>query len=227
MNCLECRDLLQQRLDGNFSPACQPALDVHLAACPACRELHAAVPCLLEGVRAQTTPLPPSGLAERIGAALLLQARRQRRTRRLSFAAAMAASILAILTIGYFWSRQVPGQPNPAPLVRSAEPGKNLRSPSLNQSVEEAGQAVLAMTRRAANETVGQGRTFLPLVLPERPSPGVPEIEPLLEQPTKSLRDIQNGMTAGLEPVTSSARRALDLFLRELPSTDRTNKRGS
>src|SRR5205807_3774679 len=212
--------------DRDFSPASQPALEAHLSSCPACRELHAAVPSLLEGLRAQTTLLPPLGLAERIGTAVLLQTRRQRRTRRLSFAAAMAASILAILTISYFRLWQIPRPPSPAPLVRSAEPGKNLHSPSLNQSVAEAGQAVLAMTRRAADETVGQGRMFLPLVLLERPAPGVPEIEPLLEQLTKSLRDIQNGMTVGLEPVTSSARRALDLFLRELPSTDRTNKRG-
>jgi hypothetical protein len=83
------------------------------------------------------------------------------------------------------------------------------------------------LTRRAATETVDQGRMLVPQTLLDVPTKAISEIEPLLEQPSQSLRDIQSGMTAALEPVTSSAKRAIDLFVRELQGGERSNKRGS
>jgi hypothetical protein len=38
-----------------------------------------------------------------------------------------------------------------------------------------------------------------------------------LEPGTQSLREAQEGVAVGFEPVTSSARRAVNLFLREIP----------
>ena len=78
-----------------------------------------------------------------------------------------------------------------------------------------------------SSAAIDQGRVFLPRNLPEGPTADAPALEPLLDQPARSLREMQDGMSAGLEPVASSARRAVDLFLRELPGSDRSNKRGS
>jgi hypothetical protein len=39
-----------------------------------------------------------------------------------------------------------------------------------------------------------------------------------LEAAAPSLRETGRGMTAGLEPVARSARRAVNLFLRDLPT---------
>ena len=41
MNCLECQDILQQKLDGAVIGA-DARLDEHLAQCTVCRERHAA-----------------------------------------------------------------------------------------------------------------------------------------------------------------------------------------
>src|SRR5207245_710882 len=81
----------------------------------------------------------------------------------------------------------------------------NPPSPSLNRSVEEAGQAMVALTRRATDETVGQTRLLLPLVLPDKPLGDSPTANAFLEPPAESLRDIQQGMTAVLEPLAALA----------------------
>jgi len=227
MNCLECRELIQRLMDGVLSPEDRCALEAHIAVCHACRELQAAARCLLEGLRAQIAPAPPDGLEQRIYQTVFRQSRQRYRLRRLVFAGAMAAGILAAVTAGFIWKSRTDKQTSSGLAMRSVPLDKPKPSPSINQSVEEAGKAVLAMTRRAADETVGQSRMLLPQILPETPATGIPEIEPLLEQPSRSLREIQTGMTAALEPVTSSARRAMDLFLRELQPRERSNKRGS
>jgi hypothetical protein len=41
------------------------------------------------------------------------------------------------------------------------------------------------------------------------------------------LREAGNGITAGLEPVADSAKRAWNLFLREIPSVRPAEKRGA
>jgi hypothetical protein len=57
------------------------------------------------------------------------------------------------------------------------------------------------------------------------PSPALPNVDlTAMEPPTRPLREAGEGVSEGLEPVTTSARRAVDLFLRELPmETEQTN----
>jgi RNA polymerase sigma factor (sigma-70 family) len=61
----------------------------------------------------------------------------------------------------------------------------------------------------------GQGRVFIPPVQVAMPRDDAWQAPP--EQPVASLRTAGQGVAAGLEPVTNSARRAEDLFLREIP----------
>jgi predicted anti-sigma-YlaC factor YlaD len=61
--------------------------------------------------------------------------------------------------------------------------------------------------------------------LPNVPSPSLPRVDlASIEPPTRSLREAGQGVSEGLEPVTNSARRAFDLFLRELPPMDGESK---
>jgi hypothetical protein len=84
--------------------------------------------------------------------------------------------------------------------------------------MEEAGSAVVVLTQRAADETVGQTRVLFPT---DVPSPSVdPNIQLALENSAQPWREARLGVVAGLEPVTSSARRAVDLFLREIPPVE-------
>jgi hypothetical protein len=98
----------------------------------------------------------------------------------------------------------VPQQAQPAPAP-----------PSLRENVEEATSAVASLTRRTAGETVEQGRLLLPAV--SLPAPEQAALAEPLEPPVESLRQAGQGVTTSLAPVTTSARRAVDLFLRDIP----------
>src|SRR5260370_41476734 len=84
---------------------------------------------------------------------------------------------------------------------------------TLDQDVEEAGSALAALTRRAAGETLDQSRRLLSDMTPAvRPDEA---LQPPPEPPTQSLREAGQGVSSGLEPMASSARRAVNLFLRD------------
>jgi hypothetical protein len=88
----------------------------------------------------------------------------------------------------------------------------------LRQSMAEAGDAVAALTTRTAEEALEPARHFLPVVAATPPAPkpavdaGVRKSDPLTE--------VGQTVSAGLEPVTDSARRAFGLFLRDVPAGD-------
>jgi hypothetical protein len=91
------------------------------------------------------------------------------------------------------------------------------RPMSLRESVDTAGDAFASLTTRTAGETVEQTRLLLPVMVgPGLEPPGLPALEP----PTRNLNDAGRGVSAGLEPVSGSARRAVDVFLRDLPPMD-------
>ena len=89
----------------------------------------------------------------------------------------------------------------------------------------EAGSAVAALTTRTADETVAKTKVLMPVMTD--PSLAALDLDPSpLDPSARSLRDAGEGVTAGLEPVTDSARRAVGLFLRELPPMDAHPKTG-
>jgi hypothetical protein len=220
MNCLKSRELLQRRLDGSPVDDDRVLLDLHLAECRDCRELHGASQVLLENLRHWSLPQVPEGLSKRIVREVRLQRRKLRRTRLVATAASLAASLLIGLLITYVLSRPSKNQD----LAIHEEVMPNLAPASLQRSVEEAGQAVVALTRRTADETVGQTRLLLPAMFPESPLAETPMARISLQASTQSLVEVKDGMSAGLEPVASSARRAIDLFLREIPPLEKKPK---
>jgi predicted anti-sigma-YlaC factor YlaD len=226
MNCLASRQLLQERLDG--VPVESPDWLEHLRQCPDCRTLEAASRRLLEGMRPLAAPLPPPDLASRIAERVVLDRLRSRRRarRRWAVTLALAASLFVALALRLDWPRQLTGvesrhsapvaaKNTPAPLEPAAEP------PSLREAVTEASAAVAALTSHTAGETVESTRWLVPKVsAPDLPRVDLEAIEP----PTGPLREAGEGVSAGLEPVTNSARRAFGLFLRELPPMDGEQK---
>src|SRR4051794_9812080 len=90
MNCPDCRELLQRRLDGE--PAASAEAQAHLLTCADCRAEWEAADQLLRGL-AQMPPVePPAGLARRV----LAEALRERVAhRRVNWQrAAVAAALL-------------------------------------------------------------------------------------------------------------------------------------
>jgi len=222
MNCSEFQNWLQQRLDGEASAAAGD-VEGHVVACASCRELQTAAGRLIQALGVQVAPAPPSRMSDQIVSLVLSditsqQQARKRWNRRLGVTAALAASLLLAVTMGYFWrqSNRRPGPPNPDTLViKEEKPTRAQAQPSLN--IQEAGSALVALVNRTADETVGQSRVLLPQGVSTPALPASETWQPTLEPGADSLREAQEGVALGFEPVTSSARRAVNLFLREIP----------
>jgi hypothetical protein len=221
MNCREFVDVLQDHLDGIPLPSSQ-VLMAHLRECPACAELHVASRRLLRGLRLSTPPAPPAELAPAIAAAALREFRRRRLLRRSAFAIATAAAVLIVL--GLRFAIQPGHKPSPvsemakgthpSPAIAAAGRRQEHTSPPLLSAVEEVGEAVASLTTRTADEAMGGTRLLLPAV----PGSSLGKLDfPATDAPTRPLREAGKNLTASLDPVANSARRAVDLFLRDLP----------
>jgi hypothetical protein len=221
MTCRACQQLLQRFLDG----AADADLERHLASCPHCAAEQPALRKLLDGVALLRPPNPPAGLADLLTVRLCLEARRRKRLllrRRLTALAGLAAA-LVLVALGVRTWRPAEIDPTPkggSPSVKAPEGDKN-SAPALRDSVAEAGVAVASLTTRTADATVGQTASLLPLL----PAPTVEALAsaPAIEGPIEPLREASAGVSAGLAPVADSARRAVSLFIRDLPMgrTDR------
>jgi predicted anti-sigma-YlaC factor YlaD len=216
MNCLECQEWLQRRLDGEALPAL-PALDEHLAGCPKCRRQHQAVPFLLEGLRLMPKPFANVDLQNRIVTRVLADrlARKEKWRRRVWTTIALAACLMLMALAGYLWSPRK-DRITLAIHLKEKEPAAGL---SLGQSVEEARRAFSSLTERLSDQSREQARLLLSAARLPQPL-GLPE-SPL---DTQSLAQTGRGVSEGIQTVAQSARRAVDYFFRELPPLEASFK---
>jgi hypothetical protein len=218
MSCRAWQDLLQQHLDDAGPPG---ALARHLHDCPDCAARRGEVERLLRGLAQLHRPEPPAALADRLTSRLgaEVRARRARAWRRLVPRAglAVAAAVLVALSLWSWWP--IVGQPR-AQKAPPADPGEKQRRDESppgppRDPMAEAGQAVASLGQRTASTTLDRTTTLLPLVRDPAldplnvPAPAEPKLEP--------LREAADGVSAGLAPVADSARRAVNLFFRDLP----------
>lgn len=243
MNCTESQDILQRRLDCQEITD-HAALSQHLAECADCRLLHAAAGQLEVGLRKMPPLMLPLNLRTNIVAAAVKE-RAARRRQRIVLGMALAATILLAVWVEVLASESSDGVArNPFRKMRdfvaglfSKEPATERvlrfnatypggianpsslfeeKTPSLRDSMAEAGTAMVSLTRRTADETVEQTR-ILTEVLP-MPMNVFEAVPPMPEQPIASaLQETSQRVATGFEPVTNSARRALSMLLRESP----------
>jgi predicted anti-sigma-YlaC factor YlaD len=217
MNCLECQELLQKRLDGERLAGLE-SLDRHLSECAACRDLHAGAVRLLEGLKQQPQIKPGPGFAQALAAAVIRDRRRRReRTRRGVFlTVALAASVVLILLLAYQWlPRSEPHQKQANPEFAKKEPPKTAppkESPIVKKF--EKRTALTALTERLADTT----RDHAQVVLVGTNLDAVEKL-PMNELPVldPSVREAGQEVSDGVRTVTRNARRAFDFFARELP----------
>jgi len=197
--CAAALDALQRRLDGEVV-ALPPAVAIHVAGCPDCRGRLAAID-RLTGALDRADSFVPALLTERIVAGAIADMRRRRRVRRWALSGVgIAAGVVAA-----FWLIR-PLAPGPEMARRPSPP------PDLRQDITDAGDAVAALTRRAAADAVDAGRRLVPNV----PSPPWPSVM----EPARPFEEAGAALADGFEPVATSARRAALLFWRELPTAD-------
>ena len=132
-NCIRMRRLLNQRLDGELSPADRDLLETHLSNCPACAAWADRLATATSLLRAAAPIEPPSHLSARIKAALatgLADPRRVGGTRSsvrsfsptfVRLATAGALAVLALVLVTALRDQTVPPVPvsplSPAPVV--------------------------------------------------------------------------------------------------------------
>lgn len=225
MNCRECQEVLQRRLDGVVAGSVE--LERHLADCPSCRRDHRAAQMMGDALRQLPRPVLPPNFARQITTAVLEdRVVRQRRLKiRLWTTAAMAAAILLMAWGGYLWLPEQPTQPvivqkNPVDSPPQSEPGPA----PLAQSVDEARVAVAALTDRFADQTKNQARLLIAAAPMDVPM-GVPDL-PLddpLDPAAQSLLQASLGFSEGFTTVARNARRAVDYLVKDLPSIEVSN----
>ena len=233
MNCAQSQNLLQQRLDG-LAPPDAEQLDLHLQTCPACRALESAVSQLQFGLRLLTPPCPPRRLAGQVASCLLEDhRRRQHRKRHLLAWGSLAAAVLIGLNLAsHLLGPIVPTEktlPDPVKaMVKNVSPKDTDEPAEAATSQESATEIDFAMARAAshtADATVAQARNLLPLAL-RSTLPDLQAPPASLEPPVRSLQQAGQGITNGLSPVANSARRAVDLFWRDLSSINPDKEMG-
>ena len=219
MNCLECQELLQRRLDGE-PLADSAALEQHLRVCPTCREQHQSAQLMLDGLRAASPPMAPEYLAPRIVAAVVQDQRMQWRVRRrVWMGVAVAASLLLMALAGYLWFPRDRNGPGPDVIGKKDNRPKE-EAPSLGRSMEEARAAMTNLTERLADRTKKQAQLILAAANPMDLSLPPP---PPLEVPADAARSLQQagqGVGEGVQTVARSARRAMSYFAREFAALE-------
>ena len=212
MSCHAWQDLLNQHLDEGSSP---DELERHAAACPDCAVHWPAVRQLLSGIARLRPPILPSSLQEQITARLLTEVRvRSSWHRRVLPWTGLAAAASLVLAVG-LWAWKPAGGVDS--IARNVDPDLVASVPAepLRESMEQAGDAVAALTSRTASETAERTSLILPFVRQTaEPFADMPEG---LEPPLEPFREATQGVSSGLAPVAESARRAVGLFLRDLP----------
>jgi hypothetical protein len=217
MNCLECQEILQRRLDGE-GIADPGQMKEHLVDCPQCRQRHRAALLLLEKLPSWTAALPTADLRSRIVTAVLVdRTLRLARRRRVMVALALAACLLLAALASLTW----------LPIFDAPSPGPDMKfqglqankgpAPTLEKSVEEARQAVAALSDKGKEQVRMLIAVANPMENPGLPMPGLADVEQPLEPAAESLRQAGRGVSEGLQTVTQSAQRAVAYFFRELP----------
>jgi hypothetical protein len=213
MNCLECQELLQKRLDGERIAATE-ALDQHLNECATCREQHAAALLLLDGIQQVPRPKTSANLTASI-VAEVMRDRRQRQDkmrRRVVVTMALAASVLLMLLAGYYWLPRST-EPTPQPKqdfvdIKKPDPAPPKGPvPPKEPDKTEPRHAFSELQDRVANTT----RDHAKVVLVAANLDQLPAVNDLPDDP--NVQEVSDGVRS----VTRNARRAFDFFARELP----------
>ena len=192
--CAAALEVLQRRLDGEPTVT-PPAVAAHIADCPDCSGRFAAIDRLLHGLNRDILPLSRLS-TECIVADAIADLRRRRRIRRWSYAAA---------GFGCGCDDGIVGDSSAGADASRSRSRSKVGSANLRQDLADAGAAVASLTRRTAVDAVDAGRQLVPTV----PAPW-----PMALEPTRSFDEAGAGLAEGLEPVTSSAHRAAQMFLR-------------
>ena len=206
-DCTAFEAVVQRVLDGEL--AHDRLRDRHAQTCPACRDLLTATAAF--ALFPTPVPKPSVGLNQRV-LLTVLHDRRQRRQRRLLVGgSALTMAACLFISIGVYVT-QTGSKPTPE-IVEVVPTPTTLNAPRVTDQVAEAGSVLTAMTRRATEQAMRPTRSLFPVDPMAVPQIDLPST---MDPATESLAALSSAAKSGLEPITDSTRRAVNLFLRDV-----------
>jgi hypothetical protein len=231
-DCAAYDRLVNVVLDGEAAVS-ELFANTHPTGCQPCREIRDAAILLINGLKQTPSAKPQPDFVDKVtrSAARDYQKRRIIRWSGRVASGAIAAGILIIWLsspsalqptqndVAGSVSKKLP-EPlpvlNPEMIVRDKSPAD-----SLQERLGEAGSALIALSRKATDETLTPARNLLPA-----PTPRVLPMQTSVELP-EPLTELPQAAKAGLEPLTNTAKRAVNLFLRDVGGAAGAVKMGS
>jgi hypothetical protein len=228
--CRATADAIQRALDGD---APLPATDSHLTACAACRERVRAARVLLSVLATPAEPVAvPAGFADRVLVAMSAE-RREPARGRIAKAVAWLALAAAVL-VGVWLIAKPAAHPQgdvveappvrveppapitdvpPTPTERAPEP----RPVRVSDALASTGQALRDAPRPLADSVAVAPKVFDVLAESFKlPEPAADPMAQALEPTRRSLDALPVAARSGLEPVTGTAEKAFNRFLRDV-----------
>jgi hypothetical protein len=218
VNCIACHEWLQKSFDGVVAD--RTDIDRHVRECAECRSTLEAADRLRVGLPRLVSPTPDAAFAARLVAAVHQDRRSRLRRVRLVWAASLAAAAGLLVAVSLrFWptDRTAPTIPEvtnndkPTPGENTTDSAKTPAAVSVESTV---GSTVASLTSRATTGALEQTTSLLPRVV-ESPWPDL-QLQSSLPSSTLSWRETSHGVSEGLEPMASHARRAVGLLRRDL-----------
>lgn len=194
--CAAFEAIVHSVLDGDRSVA--DLEHSHANECDPCRELASSARLLSAGLSLSSLA-PPIDFASRVIPSVLANRQRERAIRRTIVA--VAASLAACVMVAVFASPQPSSGPSLASKSTSTEP----KPPQVVESFRLAGSAFVSLTKRAASESLEPAKNLLVGI--ERPDPPLPVTRPM---------ELSIPATSPVEPITNTAKRAINLFIRDV-----------
>lgn len=150
---------------------------------------------------------PPVGFAGRVTATVLARPRWPK----WATAAGAAVGLVLAAGVGYaVWPKAEPPAPVQPVVVT---PAPEQPPPKIGDTLSEAGEALAKITRDTTDKATPPPALFAPVEAVKLPpaKATTPDVQPAAD----TLASVPGAAKSGLEPVTGSTRRAINLFLRD------------
>jgi hypothetical protein len=224
-DCRNANEDLHRILDGEKLDT--PTLyERHMKSCSQCRVNHRAAVKLLSGLRKLPSPIVPDTLLDRIHQAVITdQVTTTLKAPSRSVLIPFAVAATVIIAIGsIFWgitaSNELIVRSEVVTTTKSNFATKN-GSSRLKDRMNAAGSALLSLTKKATEGSVDQTIPSLPIM-----SMFADRSVPAVNSPKDPLDQLRTGASTSVQPIASSARRAFELFRREIvPKSDSTKSK--
>jgi hypothetical protein len=185
--------------------------DGHFATCETCRLRFTAAKKL--AAYRPSIPSPPAGFASTVTAIAIQDQYTQRYQRRMVQASFVALAASVAVGFWLLWPSTVTIPQNP-PLAATT-PGR------VTKPFNEARDAVVSLSNKVADETLTPAANLFALGV-DKPKP-MPDTQPAADP----LGDLPDAARAGFEPLVSTPRRALNLFIRDVGGVASSRKSNS